>query len=26
ADSTIRSGEEVRAALGLPCLALVSML
>ncbi|MBL6455946.1 polysaccharide biosynthesis tyrosine autokinase [Belnapia sp. T6] len=26
ADSTIRSGEEVRAALGLPCLALVPML
>ena len=26
ADSTIRSGEEVRSALGLPCLALVPML
>ena len=26
ADSTIRSGEEVRASLGLPCLALVPML
>src|SRR3954471_5181447 len=26
ADSTLRSGEEVRSALGLPCLALVPML
>lgn len=26
ADSTLRSGDEVRAALGLPCLALVPML
>jgi capsular exopolysaccharide synthesis family protein len=26
ADSTVRSGEEVRSALGLPCLALVPML
>ncbi len=26
ADSTIRSGEEIRSALGLPCLALVPML
>ena len=26
ADSTIRTGDEIRAALGLPCLALVPML